>query len=68
MQVQIKFTATGSSAITGNFAPGDVLRCAPEVARHLVEEAGCAKYTEATAGTQPPAKTARKRTTDRTKE
>lgn len=61
MQVQIKFTASGSSSATGNFAPGDLLRCSPEMARHLVEEAGCAKYTEAAAGTQTPAKAAKKR-------
>ena len=45
MQVQIKFTASGSSSATGNFAPGDLLRCSAEMARHLVEEAQCAQYT-----------------------
>ena len=44
MQVQIKFTASGSSSATGNFAPGDLLRCSPEMARHLVDEAQCAQY------------------------
>lgn len=44
MQVQIKFTHFGSSSLCGNFAPGDVLRCSAEAARHLVDEVGCAKY------------------------
>jgi hypothetical protein len=49
MQVQIRFTAGGSSALTGNFAPGDLLRCSAEHARHLVEEARCAAYVVAPA-------------------
>lgn len=61
MQVQVKFTAFGSSALCGNFAPGDLLRCDADVARHLAEEAGCAKYSETVAGTQPAAKTSKKR-------
>lgn len=44
MQVQIKFTASGCSAVTGNFAPGDLLRTSAEMARHLVEDAKCAEY------------------------
>lgn len=59
MQVQIIFTATGSSSVTGNFAPGDMLRCSAERARHLVEEARCARYadgdTPATGAATPPA-------------
>ncbi len=50
MQVQIKFTASGSSSLTGNFAPGDTLRCGLEHAKHLVEEAQCAVYLD-----KPPA-------------
>lgn len=50
MQVQIKFTAGGCSAIFGNFAPGDTLRCDAAAAKHFVEEAQCAVYV---AG-QPP--------------
>ena len=46
MQRQIKFTASGSSQVTGNFAPGDLLRCSAEMAHHLVEEVGCARYTD----------------------
>ncbi len=45
----IKFTASGCFAPIGNFAPGDILRCSEEVARHLVEAARCAAYV------QPPA-------------
>jgi hypothetical protein len=44
MQVQIKFITTGCSAITGNFAPGDLLRTSPEMASHLVDDAKCAEY------------------------
>lgn len=58
MQVQIKFTTAGCSVITGNFAPGDLLRTSPEMARHLVEEAKCAEYTTTPQGqatTQPKA-------------
>ena len=49
MRTQIVFTAFGSSSATGNFAPGDALACSPELARHLVDEACCARY----AGAQP---------------
>lgn len=52
MQVQIIFTASGSSSATGNFAPGDLLRCSADLARHLVEEARCARYAQ---GDQPAA-------------
>ncbi len=44
MHVQIIFTAGGSSSTFGNFAPGDTLRCDAEQARHLVEDARCARY------------------------
>lgn len=47
MQVQIKFTASGCSSVTGNFAPGDLFRCDEAHARHLVEEVGCAVYVGA---------------------
>jgi hypothetical protein len=45
--VQIKFTTFGATSASGSFGPGDVLRCSPEMARHLVEDAKCAKYVEA---------------------
>ena len=55
MQVQIKFTRQGGSPMTGEFSPGDVMRCDAAVAKHLVE-AECAKYVEAV----KPAKPAKK--------
>ena len=62
MQVQIIFTAHGSSTVTGNFAPGDTLRCDAEQARHFVEDAQCARYADLTVQTpaadpQPNAQT-----------
>jgi hypothetical protein len=56
---QIEFTASGSSSVFGNFAPGDVLRCGAEEARHFVEEVKCAKYVDAQ--TAQPVATKRKR-------
>lgn len=53
MQVQIVFTAFGSSSLLGNFAPGDRARCSAEHARHLVEEVRCARYADA--APPPPA-------------
>jgi hypothetical protein len=41
---KIKFKAYGSSAVFGSFAPGDVLRCSDDAARHFVEEAKAAEY------------------------
>lgn len=55
MQRQIKFIASGSSQVTGNFAPGDLLRCSAEMAHHLVEEVGCARYTDGGAESAAPA-------------
>lgn len=51
MQVQIIFIASGSSSVTGNFAPGDTLRCSVEQARHYVEDARCARYADGAAPT-----------------
>lgn len=45
--VQIKFITFGATSAGGSFAPGDVLRCSPDMAKHLVEEAQCARYVEA---------------------
>jgi len=47
MQVQIKFTRQGGSPMTGEFSPGDTLRCDPALAKHLVDQAKCAKYMPA---------------------
>lgn len=46
MLVHIQFTTNGSSTVLGNFGPGDRIRVKPDMARHLVEEARCAKYVE----------------------
>lgn len=46
MQVQVKFTTFGSCTAIGGFAPGDIARVSPDMAKHLVEEARCAKYVE----------------------
>ena len=55
MERQIKFTRPGSSSLFGNFAPGDVLRCDAEHARHFVEEASCAVYVDSVQTFAPPA-------------
>ena len=47
--VQIKFITFGATSAGGSFAPGDTLRCSEEMARHLVEDAQCAKYLTAPA-------------------
>lgn len=46
MLVLIQFTTNGSSTVLGNFGPGDRVRVKPDMARHLVEEARCARYVE----------------------
>lgn len=62
MQVQIIFTAYGSSHLTGNFGPGDTLRCSAEQARHLVQDAKCARYAQpAQTDAYPPPKTTKPR-------
>jgi hypothetical protein len=45
--VQVRFITFGASSAWGAFAPGDILRCSEETARHLVEEAKCAEYVHA---------------------
>jgi hypothetical protein len=67
MQVQIKFTTTGCSAITGNFAPGDLLRTSAEMARHLVDDAKCAEYVVAKPQADGVDTTGKAATTKRTK-
>lgn len=47
MLTKIRFTATGCCSAIGNFSSGDLARVSVELARHLVEEARCAKYDEA---------------------
>ncbi len=62
-QREIKFRTTGCNAIFGNFSSGDVARVSAELAKHFVEDAGCAEYVGA-AGTTTvaaPAKTKTKK-------
>lgn len=47
--VQIKFKTFGATSAGGAFAPGDVMRCSEEMARHLVDEAKCAAYIQTAA-------------------
>lgn len=44
--VQIKFTTFGATSAGGSFAPGDLMRCSANMAKHLVEEAKCAAYVQ----------------------
>jgi hypothetical protein len=45
-QVRIKFRSTGCNAIFGNFSADDEARVSPELAKHFVEEVGCAEYLD----------------------
>jgi len=45
-QRKIEFTATGSSALVGNFSSGDVWRGPEDHCTHLVEVHGCAKWAD----------------------
>ncbi|HSD16787.1 MAG TPA: hypothetical protein VLC71_05925 [Thermomonas sp.] len=58
---QIKFTASGCSTWTGNFAPGDVARLDDAAAKHLVEEARCAQYMTAETSAETVQKPAAKK-------
>jgi hypothetical protein len=55
MQRQIKFTAAGASSVTGSFWPGDTLRCSEAQAKHFVDDARCAIYTDAPPPAEPAA-------------
>lgn len=46
MQVAIVFISYGCCSALGNFAPQDTARVDSALARHLVEEAHCAKYAD----------------------
>lgn len=43
---QVKFTTFGSNTAIGGFAPGDTLRCSEEMAKHFVDEIGCAERVD----------------------
>lgn len=55
MQRKIIFTHTGHSAQLGNFTAGDQARVPDALARHLVEQARCAKYLLEIQNALPPA-------------
>lgn len=55
MLTKIRFTVTGCCSAIGNFEPGDVARVSAAMARHLVEEARCAKYDEPAQQEEQPA-------------
>lgn len=46
MQRRIEFTATGSSALVGNFSVGDLWTGPADHCAHLVEVHGCAKWAD----------------------
>jgi hypothetical protein len=54
MQTRIKFVRYGHNTALGNFAPGDLAWCDESMARHLVEQVGCAQYAQPAA---PPVST-----------
>ena len=65
---RIEFTTYGSAHAVGGFAPGMIARIDDETARHLVDEARCARYLDAAPAVTPgptpePAKAAPKRRT-----
>lgn len=62
-QVRIKFRSTGCNAVFGNFSADDEARVSPELAKHFVEEVGCAEYLEGKPASAEPSKA--KRTTKR---
>jgi hypothetical protein len=55
MQVAIVFTSYGCCSALGNFAPQDSARVDAALARHLVEEAHCARYADTGKNSEPVA-------------
>lgn len=51
----IKFCAQGANSLIGGFSSGDLKRVDDALAKHLVKEAGVAKYYEAPAKPSQPA-------------
>lgn len=47
MQVQIEFIVGGANSMLGGFSAGDIARVSSDMASHLVEEVGVAKYADA---------------------
>lgn len=54
MKVQIRFTANGANSLIGGFVFGGIARVDAEFARHLVEEAKVAEYTNVVKAEEKP--------------
>lgn len=46
IMVKVKFITFGANTAIGSFAPDDMLTCSRDLARHFVEELGCAVYAD----------------------
>jgi hypothetical protein len=44
--IKVKFLTFGANSAFGSFGPGDVMSCPSDLAKHLVEEAKVAEYTD----------------------
>lgn len=44
---RVRFITFGSNAAFGAFQPGDIMRVSPELAKHLVDDLGCAERVDA---------------------
>lgn len=44
--VKVKFITNGANSAFGGFVAGDELRCSEAMAKHLVDDVKCAKYSE----------------------
>ena len=44
--MRVKFTKFGANTATGSFAPGDIAEVSDALAKHFVEDAGVAGYSE----------------------
>ena len=42
--VKVKFITGGANSAFGGFSAGDFLVCSEAMAKHLVDDIGCAKY------------------------
>jgi hypothetical protein len=54
MQVQIKFLVGGANSLIGGFCAGDLARVSAELARHLVDDVGVAKFADVPPVQPPP--------------
>lgn len=52
--MQIKFITAGANSAFGGFSVGDVLRCSPAMAKHLVDDLKCAVYLDAPSAERAP--------------